>query len=173
LCPASELPALEDLVRQVRERGAAITVVAVRRRKDGTKIRVLLSMTPIRELDGRMIGYGVVAHDVTERERAARQLRDAMARTSLALDAGRMGTFEIDLSTERCTWSDQVYAIYGLDKASFEPTLESMYGILHPEDRAVLVDCLEAAQRRGSFEAERSEERRVGKECRSRWSPEH
>lgn len=154
LCPASELPALEDLVRQVRERGAAITVDAVRRRKDGTKIRVLLSMTPIRELDGRMIGYGVVAHDVTERERAARQLRDAMARTSLALDAGRMGTFEIDLNTERCTWSDQVYAIYGLDKASFEPTLESMYGILHPEDRAVLVDCLEAAQRRGSFEAE-------------------
>lgn len=154
LCPASELPALEELVRQVRERGAAVTVDAVRRRKDRTKIRVLLSMTPIRELDGRMIGYGVVAHDVTERERAARQLRDAMARTSLALEAGRMGTFEIDLNTERCTWSDQVYAIYGLDKGSFEPTLESIYGIVHPEDRAVLVDCLEAAQRGGSFEVE-------------------
>src|SRR5258706_13845536 len=29
------------------------------------------------------------------------------------------------------------------------------------------------AQRLGAFETLRSEERRVGKECRSRWSPEH
>ena len=162
LCPSSQLQALDDLVRQVHERGAAVTVDAIRRRKDGTKIRVLLSMSPIRELDGRTIGYAVVAHDVTERERAARQLRDAMARTSLALDAGRMGTFEIDLESTVCSWSDQVYAIHGLDRATFEPTLESTYQLVYPEDRQRLDDCLEAARRNGSFEIELRARHRTG-----------
>lgn len=162
LCPSSQLAALEDLVGQVYERGAAVTVDAVRRRKDGTKIRVLLSMSPIRELDGRTIGYAVVAHDVTERERAARQLRDAMARTSLALDAGRMGTFEVDLATRNCSWSDQVYAIYGLDRASFEPTLESIYQLVEPEDRPRLDECLEVAQSNGAFEIELRVRHRAG-----------
>lgn len=154
LCPSDQLAALDDLLRQVQERAAAVTVDAIRRRKDGTKIRVLLSMSPVRELDGRTIGYAVVAHDVTEREHAARELRDAMARTSLALDAGRMGTFEIDFTTRVCSWSDQVYAIHGLDRATFEPTLESFYQLVDPEDHSRLDDCLETARRDGAFDLE-------------------
>ncbi len=154
LCPRSELAALDDLVRQVQETGAAVTVDATRRRKDGSKIRVILSLTPIRELAGRTIGFAAVAHDVTERERAARELKEAMARTSLALAAGRMGTYELDFSTERCTWSDQVYAIHGLDKAAFEPTLENSLAIIHPDDCEHLLQSVEAAKRSGSLETE-------------------
>src|SRR5256885_7596022 len=43
-------------------------------------------------------------------------------------------------------------------------------------DRAVRVSRLEVFNRIGTFERrrrQRSEERRVGKECRSRWSPYH
>lgn len=154
LCPRSELPALDDLVRRVQESGAAVTVDATRRRKDGSKIRVILSLTPIRELVGRTIGYAVVAHDVTERDRAARQLREAMARTSLALAAGRMGTYELDFATNRCSWSDHVYAIYGLDKATFEPTIENTSALIHPDDRELIWQNLEAAKLSGSLELE-------------------
>lgn len=154
LCPPSELAALDDLVQQVQERGAAVTVDAVRWRKDRSKIRVILSLTPIREIGGRTIGYAVVAHDITERKRTERELREAMARTSLALAAGRMGTFELDFATERCTWSDQVYAIHGLDRATFEPTLARVRELIHPNDREVFGACLDRALQEGSFEVE-------------------
>ncbi len=154
LCPPSELEALDDLVRQVQEHGSAMTVDAVRWRKDRSWIRVIQSLTPIRDHDGRTVGYAVVAHDITERKRTERQLRDAMARTSLALAAGRMGTFELDLASQRNTWSDEVYAIYGLDRAAFEPTLENVQALIHPDDRGLFADCLEKARSGGCFEVE-------------------
>ncbi len=154
LCPRSELAALDELVRRVQENGAAVTADATRRRKDGSKIRVILSLTPIRELGGRTIGYAVVAHDVTERDRAARQLKEAMARTSLALAAGRMGTYELDFATGRCGWSDHVFAIYGLDRATFEPTLENTLATVHPDDQEFIRESVEAAKHSGSLELE-------------------
>jgi len=163
LCPPSELDALQDLVRQVQERGAAVSADAVRWRKDRSKIRVILSLTPMRDLDGRTIGYAVVAHDITERERTERQLREAMARTSLALAAGGMGTFELDLATERCTLSDQLYAICELDKATFEPTLTNIRELIHLDDRAAMDEALEKALRDGSFETELRARHRNGR----------
>jgi len=154
LCPQSEIPALEDLVRQVQEKGAAVTIDAVRKRKDGSKIRLLYSLTPIREIEGRTMGYAVVAHDVTERERAARQLREAVARTALALEAGRMGTFEMDFETKQCSWSEQVYGIFGLDSRNYQPTLKNSLGIIHPDDRELLRDAIEQAQRGNPLEVE-------------------
>ena len=154
LCPPSELEALDELIRQVEEHSAAVSVDAVRWRKDHTKIRVILSLTPICELTGRTMGFAVVAHDITERKRTERQLRDAVARTSLALAAGQMGTFEQDLGTNECTWSDQVYAIHGLDRATFQPTISSFRALVHPEDQATFDACRERALRDGFFETE-------------------
>lgn len=154
LCPPAELASLDELVQQVQEHGAAVTVDAVRWRKDRSKIRVILSLTPIREISGRTIGYAVVAHDITQRKRTERQLREAMASTSLALAAGRMGTYELDLGTKRCTWSDQVYSLYGLDRATFDPTLDKIRALVHPDDRLMLDECYEKARSTGSFEAE-------------------
>ena len=154
LCPPSVLASLDELVRQVQDHGAAVTVDAVRWRKDRSKIRVILSLTPIRELSGRTVGYAVVAHDITARKRTERQLREAVAHTSLALAAGRMGTFEMELATERCTWSDQVYAVLGLDRTNFVPTLGSIRDLVHPDDQTTFSECLDSALSGGSFEAE-------------------
>jgi PAS domain S-box-containing protein len=42
----------------------------VRRRKDGSLIEILLSVSPIRASDGKVIGASKIAHDVTEQKRA-------------------------------------------------------------------------------------------------------
>ena len=41
------------------------------------------------------------------------------------------------------------------------------------EEGPVVVEASVATEKRGPSRARRSEERRVGKECRSRWSPYH
>ena len=49
-----------------------------------------------------------------------------------------------------------------------------MYAALSlPEDKNIIMITKSTAEESDSFLAQRSEERRVGKECRSRWSPYH
>jgi PAS domain S-box-containing protein len=77
----------------------------------------------LRREDGRW--YAAV-HDTTDRhERLAEAQRVA-----------GLGSFEYDPSTGAMWWSDHLYAIYGLDPDGFEPTMESVSELIHPEDRA-------------------------------------
>jgi PAS domain S-box-containing protein len=47
----------------------------VRRRKDGTLIAVSLTLSPVRDASGRIIGASAIARDITERKRAGEALR--------------------------------------------------------------------------------------------------
>src|SRR3712207_9445460 len=57
----------------------------------------------------------------------------------------------------------------GLELVSVEIDPE----VVDPEDVEMLQDMVLAAVNEALGSAQRSEERRVGKECRSRWSPSH
>ncbi len=46
-------------------------------RKDGTRVDVSLTISPIRAADGGVIGAATIAHDISERKRAALELRRA------------------------------------------------------------------------------------------------
>jgi PAS domain S-box-containing protein len=76
----------------------------------------------LRYEDGRWCG---AAQDATDR-------RDHLA------DAQRVagiGSFDFDVATASMWWSDQMYEIYGLDPARFDPTLEAVMDYIHPDDR--------------------------------------
>jgi PAS domain S-box-containing protein len=76
----------------------------------------------LRYEDGRWCG---AAQDASEgRERLADAQRVA-----------GIGSFDFDLATGAMWWSDQMYEIYGLDPARFDPTLETVMAFIHPEDR--------------------------------------
>ena len=68
------------------------------------------------------------ARDLTER-RAAQRLADAQRVAGL-------GSFDYDVATDTLWWSDELYAIYGLDPDHFEPSAEAVLELIHPEDRA-------------------------------------
>jgi two-component system, chemotaxis family, CheB/CheR fusion protein len=50
----------------------------VRRRKDGSLVDILLSVSPIKDAGGRILGASKVAHDIGERKRAEKLLRTVM-----------------------------------------------------------------------------------------------
>jgi PAS domain S-box-containing protein len=49
----------------------------VRRRKDGTLVDISLSVSPVRDDQGRIIGASKIARDITERKRSEARLRDS------------------------------------------------------------------------------------------------
>jgi PAS domain S-box-containing protein len=75
LCPPECRAELEDLVEQVRREGTAVSIDTVRRRKDGSRVDLIYTLTPLKGRDGHVTGYSVVAHDITERKEAERRLR--------------------------------------------------------------------------------------------------
>lgn len=83
---------------------------------------------------------GVIAHmavtrDVTARRQAERALRDSEERLQLALRAGRMGTFDWDVPTNRVVWSDTHYELFGYPPGDrFPVEFHHFADRIHPED---------------------------------------
>lgn len=71
----------------------------------------------------------------------------------LAESVGHMGHWHLDLLTGKLTWSDQVFAIHGVDPATFPLTLSAALDTCHPDDRADVAAAFDdAVARRVAFE---------------------
>jgi PAS domain S-box-containing protein len=76
-----ERAAEEDLVLAQIRRGEIVDhFETVRRTKDGRRLDISLTVSPIKDGHGRIIGASKVARDVTERKRAAQALRESEER---------------------------------------------------------------------------------------------
>ncbi|MFA6134033.1 MAG: ATP-binding protein [Phycisphaerae bacterium] len=68
------------------------------------------------------------------RKRAEETLRQSQQRLQLAQEAGGIGTFDLDLRTNRLTWTGELEAIYGYASGQFGGTFAHWKQHLHPED---------------------------------------
>src|ERR1700724_4433756 len=59
----------------------------VRVRKDGTKVEISLSISPVRDAAGKIIGASKIARDITERKRIERELSESEERFRTLADA--------------------------------------------------------------------------------------
>ncbi len=84
--------------------------------------------------------------DITDRKAAEAALRESGERLSLALQAGGLGSWELDLRTSRRTFSARSAAIFGIDPADIAER-SAWRRIVHPDDMervgAALKDAIE------------------------------
>jgi PAS domain S-box-containing protein len=73
--------------------------------------------------------------DISERRRTEEALRRERERLALALKAGQMGVYDVNLVDDTLWWSSETYPVFGVDPESFTPTRESFYALVHPDDR--------------------------------------
>jgi two-component sensor histidine kinase len=76
-----------------------------------------------------------VAARTAELEAQTERLRLSEERRSIALYAGDMGSWEVDLATGLIEWDEGPYRIFQVDPAGFEPTVERVEAMIHPDDR--------------------------------------
>lgn len=81
----------------------------------------------IKKINGQDAVLGALL-DITERKKAENRLIEAQS-------AAKVGSWETDLSNLNVSWSDQTFAIFELDKNSFNPTHNSFLAHVHPEDK--------------------------------------
>jgi PAS domain S-box-containing protein len=76
-----------DILQRIRRGDRVDHFHTVRRRKDGTLIDVSLTISPVRDRSGRVIGASKVARDITEQKQAERALRESEQRFRIITDA--------------------------------------------------------------------------------------
>ncbi len=84
--------------------------------------------------DGKAISMKGTVMDVTGKYSLLAQLQESEKANKLAQSLTHMGTWVWDITTNRISWSDEMYRIYGLEPQS-EITFDRYISMIHPDDR--------------------------------------
>jgi PAS domain S-box-containing protein len=135
------------LLEQVR-RGERVETDAQRRRKDGTTIDVALSVSPIRDPSGVVVGASSIKREITERKRAQEELARREERYRALVTA-----------TTSVVWTSDSDGRFVEPQPSWEEYTGQSWGdhrglgwveALHPDDRAALQSAWARARIRGT-----------------------
>ncbi len=129
-----ELQQEEDEILEKLRQGIQIQhYETVRQRKDGTRIYVSLSISPIKDREGNIIGAAKIARDIGERKKLEEELHESQERTQSALKAGSVTLYQQDRDL-RYTWIFNPLPVY----SSEEIVGKTDADFVEPEEAAYL-----------------------------------
>jgi len=79
--------------------------------------------------------YSLAQRELVERKQIEEALRESDHQMAEAQRLAQVGSWSWDIETDGLTWSDELYAIFGLEPDGFKPTYEAYLARVHPEDR--------------------------------------
>ncbi len=162
---------IEPILRRVIDTGAAVTGLRFSGAASGAPDRVRhwqIDHHPVAAADGSVIGVlaaiqddtaqheletavrsavGDLAPDEADTTAASREehLRQLAVRLTEAHRAARMGSWTWSIDSGAVAWSDGIYQIFGVDRATTTPSYDNYIARLHPADRARIEAALAAA----------------------------
>lgn len=139
----------------------------VRRRKDGSEVQVAVSVSPVKDADGKVIAGTATARDVTAHRNAVEALRQSEERMRMVMEnALEYAIFSTDLDRRVTTWNSGAERLLGYTEAEIVGQTSDV--IFTPEDRAADAPEKEArtAKRMGRASDERQHMRKDGSRFR-------
>jgi PAS domain S-box-containing protein len=122
----------------------------VRLSRDGTRIDVSLTASPMKDTEGKIVGASVIVRDVSESKRQETLLRESEERLRVAAEVGRMYAWEWDPATDLVRRSAECASILGFSEGAGEGIANDYFSSIHPDDRSrlwSLVDSLTTENR--------------------------
>ena len=134
LSPPGGLEEVGIILKKVSSGEAVKNYETVRRRKDGSRVDISLTLSPIVNAAGRVVGMSGIMHDITERRRAEEAVCMSEERFRLAALAGKMFAYEWDAATDVIVRSAEFTHVLGNDEP-IETTGQKILERMHPDDR--------------------------------------
>ena len=163
-------------VRQVLQTGQGL-VIEYATQLAGKPSWRRVSIQPIRSADGSSELAMINSLDITERKQAEAKLAQSeekyrglsaaleervlertaeieaiRQRLALATQIASLGVWDWNLKTGQLFWDDQVFAIYGVPKDTFQVSMETFLALVYPEDIPALQSFMQQAMQGGPSE---------------------
>ena len=110
----------------------------VRLARDGTRLEVSVTISPIRDAEGHIVGASKIARDVSAQRRSEAALREGEARLRFVLDSAQLGAWDMNLGTGITQRSPRHDACFGLtagEPDEVDWTFDTLLHHVHPDDR--------------------------------------
>ena len=108
----------------------------VRLAKGNRQIEVSVTISPIRDSIGQIVGGSKIARDISERRRTLAALSDSSARLRFALEVAQIGDWDLDLKTGNIRRSIRHDHIFGYAELQPEWSIATFLTHVHPDERA-------------------------------------
>jgi two-component system CheB/CheR fusion protein len=96
-----------------------------------------------------------VLHGVITNADYKEQLKENSERLRLALDSGRIASWNWDPRIDLAQWDDRLYSMLGMEPGAMPPSVEKFFSYIHPEDRDhVLREQTDAVEKGRDFDVE-------------------
>ncbi|HET6178762.1 MAG TPA: PAS domain S-box protein, partial [Candidatus Sulfotelmatobacter sp.] len=117
--------------------GERVNLESIRRRKDGVRLDVSITVAPLALASGQKAIY-LMYRDITEPKKAERKLQRSEANLLESQRLMHMCSWAYDPSTGMVTFSPEVKRIYDIKSDQDSWTTDFLLDRLHPEDRPVV-----------------------------------
>lgn len=147
-------PRAERQWEEARGAGRCFDLEVRLSRPDGGWRWTSIRAAPLHGPHGRVSRWVGMSVDISQRRQAEEVLRRTERRLRAAQQAGGVGTFELDIPTDRCSWSPELEALYGLPPGGYDGTPAAWAALVHPDDVPQAEAALERALVTSAFESE-------------------
>ncbi len=119
-------------------------------RRDGSTVWMRASSILVSDAGGKPLHVVLQAEDVTQAKALEEELAREQRRLEESQEAGRIGSWELDLETGAQRWSSEQFAIYGVDPSGPPPGLDRLLALVHPDDRQTMLESMRANMESGA-----------------------
>jgi PAS domain S-box-containing protein len=136
-----------------REQGFDIEYRIVR--PDGSVRWIRDVGVPVKDESGKAHRIAGISEDITERKHVVETLRQSEFDLAEAQRLTKLGNWTLDVATGVVRWSEELYRIFEVDKATFEGSYALFVSQVHPDDRPRVLHANAEARSHGkAFEIE-------------------
>ncbi|MEA3215666.1 MAG: hypothetical protein QOJ19_1822 [Acidimicrobiia bacterium] len=143
ICPPDRLEELNELLDRLRKNGQGTHIETTRRRKDGSLVEVSLTVSPIRDGEGDVVGASASARDISARKHIERAAAEDRLRLEEAQRIAELGSFEYDLHDGTLRRSKEQCRLLGTTESESQG-LDAFLALVHPDDRQEVIAAMEA-----------------------------
>ncbi|MBC1221350.1 PAS domain S-box protein [Nostoc sp. UCD122] len=100
-------------------------------------------LAPLYNPEQAIAGVIAISRDISDRKQTEQALQQSEQRLRMAQRAGKIGTWEWNVTTGEVSWSEGIWEILGLEIGTEEPGVKPWVDFIHPDDRPQVMEGVE------------------------------